>query len=33
MLRAVEQRWIHGGFVEDRDELLALAKDLAADRA
>ncbi len=29
MLRKVEQHWIAGGFVEDRDGLLALAKTLA----
>lgn len=32
MLRAVEQRWIAGGFAEDREGLLALAGKLAADR-
>jgi tRNA nucleotidyltransferase/poly(A) polymerase len=33
MLRAVEERWIDGGFAQDREGLLALAKDLAAGRA
>jgi poly(A) polymerase len=33
MLRAVEQRWIEDSFRQDRDELLALAKGLAAERA
>lgn len=32
MLRAVEQRWIDGGFEEDRDGLLALAGKLTTDR-
>lgn len=31
MLRAVEQAWIDGGFTEDRDQLLARAKTLAAN--
>ena len=30
MLRAVEQHWIDCGFTEDRDQLLAKAKALAA---
>ena len=29
MLRRVERHWIDGGFVEDRDRLLALARDIA----
>ena len=33
MLRAVEQRWIDGGFVETREGLLALAQELAGGRA
>lgn len=33
MLRAVEQQWIDGGFVETRDELLERAKTLAANPA
>jgi hypothetical protein len=33
MLRAVEHRWIEDSFRQDRDELLALAKGLAAERA
>lgn len=32
MLRAVEQRWIAGGFAEDREGLLMIAGKLAADR-
>jgi poly(A) polymerase len=31
MLSRVEQLWIEGGFAEDREGLLALAKALTAD--
>jgi hypothetical protein len=29
MLHALEQHWIEGGFAEDREQLLARAKELA----
>lgn len=33
MLRKVEQQWIEGGFTEDREQLLAKAKQLAASNS